>query len=50
LVFETTDFNKSWDGTFESTQVPNDAYIYLITYTGEDGISGTINGNVTLIR
>ncbi len=50
LVFETTDFNKSWDGTFESTQAPNDAYIYLITYTGEDGISGTINGNVTLIR
>jgi gliding motility-associated-like protein len=50
LVFETTDFNESWDGTFEGTQAPNDAYIYLITYTGGDGISGTINGNVTLIR
>ena len=50
LVFETADIYESWNGKFEGTQAPNDAYIYLITYTGGDGISGTIYGNVTLIR
>lgn len=50
LVFETTDTNASWNGKFESKDAPSDAYVYLINYTGANDISGTLRGNVTLIR
>ncbi|HRP89665.1 MAG TPA: gliding motility-associated C-terminal domain-containing protein [Edaphocola sp.] len=49
-VFETTDINEGWDGTFKGTTQPMGVYIYQIKATTVEGRPFKKTGNVTLIR
>ncbi len=51
LIFETTDKDKQWKGESDNSNTnQSDVYVYLVTYTGWDGSSKTLRGNVTVIR
>ncbi len=52
-VFETTDINKGWDGTYKGSPCMLGAYIYRIVYieSGQQPIeSKTVEGTVMLVR
>ncbi len=49
-VFETSDIDKGWDGTFNGTPQPFDVYIYEVSATTSEGAPFVKHGNVTLIR
>ncbi len=50
LVFETTDINKGWDGTFNGEPQPEGVFIYQVQgVTSTDRVLEK-HGNVTLIR
>lgn len=48
-IFQTTDRNKGWDGTFKGTELPVGVYIYIIEGHSPKG-KVSIKGTVTLIR
>jgi gliding motility-associated-like protein len=51
LIFETKDKDVQWKGESDNTDInQSDVYVYLVTYTGWDGSSKTLRGNVTVIR
>lgn len=50
LVFETTDMNEAWDGSFNGKPAQADVYVYLAKGYGRNGAFKTITGNVTLLR
>jgi len=50
MVFETTDIDNGWDGTFSGVPQPFDVYIYEIQAVTSTGVVFTKKGNVTLIR
>jgi gliding motility-associated-like protein len=50
LIFETTDTNAGWDGTYNNDIVPLGTYAYLIQFTATNGQQITKKGNVTVIR
>ena len=50
LIFQTTDLNNGWDGSFEGAQSPNGVYIYVISYNNFGSALKTVAGNITLIR
>ena len=51
MVFSSDDQHFQWDGTYNGTPLPQDAYPYIITYTRAGNISEyKISGTVTLIR
>lgn len=50
LIFRTTSESISWDGTYKNQPLPNDVYVYILRYTGNNGMQGELNGNVTLLR
>ena len=50
MVFETTDIEKGWDGTFAGQPQPIDAYAYVLIVTFIDGTGKTLKGNITLLR
>jgi len=51
LLFSSSDPTKTWDGTFDGKELPQDVYIYNCNYTfvGES-ILHTDNGTLTLLR
>jgi gliding motility-associated-like protein len=49
-VFETTDQNVGWDGTFNGKPQEMDAFAYVLNVTFFDGTTVLKKGNVTLIR
>jgi gliding motility-associated-like protein len=49
-VFETSDINEGWDGTFNGEMQPMGVYIYTIEAITPSGQTFTKQGNVTLIR
>jgi gliding motility-associated-like protein len=49
-VFETTDINAGWDGTFNGTPQPFDVYVYEIEAVTSSGQDFRLQGNVTLVR
>lgn len=49
-VFETTNIDKGWDGTFHDKAQPVGVYIYTIDAVTDSGKPFTRQGNVTLIR
>lgn len=49
-VFETTDIDKGWDGSFNNSPQPMGVYIYSIEAVTSSGKIFTKQGNVTLIR
>jgi gliding motility-associated-like protein len=50
LVFETSDQNQGWDGTFRGKLLDPDTYDYYLEATCVDGEDKIIKGNVTLLR
>jgi gliding motility-associated-like protein len=49
-LFETTDLNQGWDGTFRGTLSAPGVYVFLVEIKCFDGRTFTKKGNVTLIR
>jgi gliding motility-associated-like protein len=50
MVFETTDQNIGWDGTFRDKLLKPDTYDYYLEATCVQGEQKIIKGNITLIR
>ena len=51
LLFESTDINKGWDGTFKNKTVPLGVYIYMLTGIIKDtGEQIKKTGSVTVVR
>lgn len=49
-VFETSDINEGWDGTFEGLPQEVGVYVYFIEGAGYNGVNVSLKGNITLIR
>ncbi len=49
-VFETTDPNRGWDGTFQGKKQPNDVYVWITSARDFKGSVIFRKGFVTLIR
>jgi gliding motility-associated-like protein len=49
-VFETTNMEAGWDGSFNGTPQPFDVYIYEIEAVTSNGKNFVMQGNVTLVR
>lgn len=49
-IFETTDLNTGWDGTYNGKEQPVEAYGYVLNVTFIDGTTFYKKGNVTLLR
>ncbi len=49
-VFQTTDINAGWDGTYKGTPQPFGVYIYQVSAVTSTGQGFVKKGNVTLIR
>lgn len=49
-VFETTDIQEGWDGTFNKVPQPFGVYVYQIEAVTDSGEHISKQGNVTLIR
>jgi gliding motility-associated-like protein len=49
-VFETTNLEEGWDGSFNGTPQPFGVYVYEIDALTSNGQHFIANGNVTLIR
>ena len=50
LVFHTTSLEQGWDGNFNGTPQPVDAYAYVLLVDFIDGSHKTLKGNITLLR
>jgi gliding motility-associated-like protein len=50
LVFETNDQKQPFTGAFSGTPTTSDVFVYLITYTGWDGSSQQVKGNLTQLK
>jgi large repetitive protein len=50
LVFETNQYLKGWDGTFNGKQQPNGTYVWIVTGTDRDYKKVEMKGTVNLIR
>jgi gliding motility-associated-like protein len=49
-VFETSELNKGWDGTFYGQPQNAEVFAYMLTATFIDGSNTMQKGNITLIR
>lgn len=49
LIFETTNVENRWDGTFEGTKVPEGSYVYKVVAKGVVGKQTTKDGTVNII-
>jgi len=50
LVFQTTDQNASWDGSYGGAPSPSGIYMYMVTFTDFQSRSYKKNGTVQLMR
>lgn len=50
LVFETTDVNEEWDGTFRGSALPPDVFVYRVYADFLDKSSLRKKGSLTLIK
>jgi gliding motility-associated-like protein len=49
-VFESTDVDFQWDGTYRGTPVSIGVYVYSLTVTFIDGYSDHSKGTITIIK
>jgi gliding motility-associated-like protein len=49
-LFETTDLNKGWDGTYKGQPVEIGVYSFIAIYRTIDGLLHEVRGGITLIR
>jgi gliding motility-associated-like protein len=50
IMFQTTDKNEKWDGTYKGEPAQQDVYAYLLKVTALDDEIYTYSGTITLIR
>ncbi len=50
MVFRTTDPKEGWDGTFKGKLLNVGTFVYKLEYRLINGLSGSLNGNVTLYK
>jgi gliding motility-associated-like protein len=50
LVFQSNDMKLGWNGRFNGTVQPMDAYAFVLNIEFSDGNKVTKTGNVTLLR
>lgn len=50
LIFETTDMNVHWDGTFKGAPVPIDTYVWKIDYSDFQKNFYNLIGHVNVVR
>jgi gliding motility-associated-like protein len=50
LVFESTNQDNSWNGTFEGEDQPIGSFVYYLTYQDLDGETFAQQGSVTVVR
>ncbi len=50
LVFETNQYLKGWDGTYNGKQQPNGVYVWMVGGTDKDNKKVELKGTVNLIR
>jgi gliding motility-associated-like protein len=48
-IFESSDINKGWDGTYSGERLPVGTYVYYIDYKTSSGITKTVKGTIVLI-
>ena len=49
-LYHWTDPNEGWDGKYRGKYVPAGAYYYVIEYTGTDGKTHTLSGDINVVR
>ena len=52
-VFETTNIDQGWDGTYQGTPQPPSVYVYYLEYYNNTGTTGQVKqlkGSITLLR
>ena len=49
-IYETTNFEDGWDGTFKGKALNAGTFTYKLEYRLINGLSGSLNGNVTLYK
>ena len=50
MVFESTDVNNGWDGSFRGVPLQPDVYDYYLDVTCVGGLKSIVKGNITLMR
>lgn len=50
VIFETTDQNIGWDGTYKGKEQPMESYGFVLDVTFIDGTTFHKSGNITLLR
>ena len=50
IVFQTNNYNESWDGTFQGNNLPQAVYTYKITYKTRRGLEKQERGDIILIK
>lgn len=50
LIFESTDIDACWDGTYHGKELNSGAYAYTVKAILTNGVEVETNGNVTLFR
>jgi gliding motility-associated-like protein len=50
LLFESSDPDTKWDGTFRGKPVKPDVYMYKVIYNDHKGLTKNLYGSVTLLR
>jgi gliding motility-associated-like protein len=50
VVFETTNIDEGWDGTYKGVTQPVGVYVYMVTGKAKSGKIFRKQGNVTLLR
>jgi gliding motility-associated-like protein len=50
MVFETTDQEFGWDGTFQGKELNPGVFVYYVLYDNSTSEDNILEGNVTLIR
>jgi gliding motility-associated-like protein len=50
MVFRTTSAQEGWDGTFKGKALNVGTFVYKLEYRLINGLSGSLNGNVTLYK
>ncbi|WP_185711468.1 gliding motility-associated C-terminal domain-containing protein [Tannerella forsythia] len=49
-LYHWTDPNEGWDGKYRGKYVPAGAYYYVIEYTGTDGKTHKLSGDINVVR
>ena len=50
ILFESTDVNQTWDGTYNGDLCPIGAYVYRATFLSPEGELQVYQGDITIIR